>query len=103
MGREARQHLTVSSDPNLSNLGLLTRSPSLQPSPSIESHHHWAPRAVALFRRTNHYSGPLFHPRDSSRLSHPPIQTHLRLSLTAHGTLTLTEPSSCRSWPLTAC
>lgn len=67
MGREARQHLNVSSDPNLAPIhGLLTRSPTPQPSPSIESHHNRARRAVALFRRTDHYSGPLFHPRDSS-------------------------------------
>lgn len=100
--REARQHLTVSSDPNLASKGLLTRSPFLQPPSSIESHKPL--KAVALFRRPNHYSGPLFHPRDSSRLSHPPVQIHLRLLLTAHGSLTLTEPSLCRrSWPLTTC
>lgn len=98
MGREARQHLTRQQQRPKSRIpiGLLTRSPFLQPSSSIESHHHhlhWAPRAVALFRRTNHYSGPLFQPRDSSRLSHLPIQTHLRLFLTAHGSLTLTQPS----------
>lgn len=68
--REVRQHLTVSSDPNLSPKASLLGH--LFSSPHHQLRAHQPRKAVALFRRTNHYSGPLFHPRDSSRLSHPP-------------------------------
>lgn len=101
--REARQHLTVSSDPNLSPkaslLGRLFSSPQHQFRATISGLNKWS---CCFEGRTITPVSCFTHETALDCFTHLYRLTFVYCSPRT-AAWPLTEPSLCRSWPLTAC